>query len=73
VTYIEAKTRKNCLRWFGYIQRRLKNVFVGRIEGLRHDRLERVRGRFKKIWMEVIKRDMSLSDLDKSMTLNRNK
>jgi hypothetical protein len=35
--------------------------------------LDRGRGRFKKIWMEVIKRDISLLDLDESITVDRNK
>jgi hypothetical protein len=46
---------------------------VRRIEGWRHDRLDRDRGRLKKIWMEVNKRDMSLLDLDESMTVDINK
>jgi hypothetical protein len=36
---------------------------------MRHDRLDRGRGKPKKIRMEVIKRDMSLLDIDESMTV----
>jgi hypothetical protein len=35
--------------------------------------LGRGKGRPKKIWMEVIRRDMSLLDLDESMTVDRKK
>jgi hypothetical protein len=35
--------------------------------------LDRGRGRSKKIWMEVIKKDISMLDLDESMTMDRNK
>jgi hypothetical protein len=63
--------RENRLHWFENIQRRSKDVLIRRIEGWSQGRLDRGRGRLKKTWIEVIKRDISLSD--ESMTMDRNK
>jgi hypothetical protein len=73
VESIEAKMRENHLRWFGYIHRRWEDAPIRRIEKWRHDRLDKGRGRSKKIWMEVIKKDMSLLNLDENIIMNRNK
>jgi hypothetical protein len=73
VTSIEVKMRKNLLCLFEHIQRRPEEAPVMRIEGWRYDRLNKGKGRPKKIWIEVIKRDMFLLDLDESMTMNKNK
>jgi hypothetical protein len=45
----EGKMRKNCLCWFGDIQRRPKDAPVRRIEEWRQDNLDRDRGTTKKI------------------------
>jgi hypothetical protein len=54
-------------------QRRSKDAPDRRIEGWRYDRLDRNRGKLKKIWMKMIKIDMSLLDLDESMKVDKNK
>jgi hypothetical protein len=64
VASTEAKIRQNRLRWIGHIRRIPKDAPIRRIEGWRQDRLDRGRRRPKKIWMELIKRDMSLLDLN---------
>jgi hypothetical protein len=46
---------------------------VRRIEKLRQNRLARGRGMPKKIWMDVIKKYMSLLDLHENVTVDRNK
>jgi hypothetical protein len=49
VVSIEVKMRENHLRWFGHIQRRSRYAPVKRIEGWRHDGLDKGKGRPKKI------------------------
>ncbi|KAF3657255.1 Potassium transporter 7 [Capsicum annuum] len=71
VTSVECKMREARLRWFGHVKRRGMNAPVRRCERLALDGFRRGRGRPKKYWGEVIRRDMEQLQLNEDMTLDR--
>ncbi|KAK4367002.1 hypothetical protein RND71_014882 [Anisodus tanguticus] len=62
------KMRKARLRWFGHVQRRDTDALVRK---LTMDGFRRGRGRPKKYWGEVIRRDMVQVQLTEDVTLDR--
>ncbi|PHT54321.1 Beta-galactosidase 17 [Capsicum baccatum] len=71
VTPMECKMREVRLRWFGHVKRRGMDAPVRRCERLALDGFRRGRGRPKKYWGEVIRRDMEQLQLTEDMTLDR--
>ncbi|KAF3614141.1 putative protein LURP-one-related 7-like [Capsicum annuum] len=71
VTPVECKMREARLRWFGHVKRRGMDAPVRRYERLALDGFRRGRGRPKKYWGEVIRRDMEQLQLTEDMTLDR--
>ncbi|KAM3252338.1 hypothetical protein P3L10_006408 [Capsicum annuum] len=71
VTSVECKMREARLRWFGHVKRRGTDAPVRRCERLALDGFRRGRGRPKKYWGEVIRRDMEQLQLTVDMTLDR--
>ncbi|KAM3394643.1 hypothetical protein P3S68_003646 [Capsicum galapagoense] len=71
VTSVKCKMRKARLRWFGHVKRRGMDAPVRRCERLALDGFRRGRGRPKKYWGEVIRRDMEQLQLTEDMTLDR--
>ncbi|KAF3652347.1 hypothetical protein FXO37_17559 [Capsicum annuum] len=71
VTPVECKMREARLRWFGHVKRRGRDAPVRRCERLALDGFRRGRGRPKKYWGEVIRRDMEQLQLTEDMTLDR--
>ncbi|KAF3620006.1 putative pre-mRNA-processing factor 6-like [Capsicum annuum] len=71
VTPVENKMREVRLRWFGHAMRRGMDAPVRRCERLALDGFRRGRGRPKKYWGEVIRRDMEQLQLTEDMTLDR--
>ncbi|KAF3647615.1 putative pre-mRNA-processing factor 6-like [Capsicum annuum] len=71
VTPVECKMREARLRWFGHVKRRGMDAPVRRCERLALDGFRRGRGRPKKYWGEVIRRDMEQLQLTEDMTLDR--
>ncbi|KAF3676507.1 putative pre-mRNA-processing factor 6-like [Capsicum annuum] len=71
VALVEAKMRKERLRWFGHMMRRSMDAPVHRCERLALDGFMRSRGRPKKYWKEMIRHDMEKLQLTEDMTLNR--
>ncbi|KAF3654566.1 putative pre-mRNA-processing factor 6-like [Capsicum annuum] len=71
VTPVECKMREALLRWFGHVKRRGMDAPVRRCERLALDGFKRGRGRPKKYWGEVIRRDMEQLQLTEDMTLDR--
>ncbi|KAM3382190.1 hypothetical protein P3S68_007763 [Capsicum galapagoense] len=71
VTPVECKMREARLRWFGHVKRRGMDAPVRRCERLALDGFKRGRGRPKKYWGEVIRRDMEQLQLTEDMTLDR--
>ncbi|KAF3636133.1 ATP-dependent zinc metalloprotease FTSH 3, mitochondrial [Capsicum annuum] len=63
--------REARLRWFGHVKRRGMDAPVRRCEMLALDGFRRGRGRPKKYWGEVIRRDMEQLHLTEDMTLDR--
>ncbi|KAF3653912.1 hypothetical protein FXO38_15424 [Capsicum annuum] len=70
-TPVENKMREVRLRWFGHVMRRGMDAPVRRCERLALDGFRRDRGRPKKYWGEVIRRDMEQLQLTEDMTLDR--
>ena len=68
---VEDKLRKVRLRWFGHVMRRGTDALVHRCERLALDGFKQGRGRPKKYWREVIRRDMEQLQLTGDMTLDR--
>ncbi|KAM3375418.1 hypothetical protein P3S68_014132 [Capsicum galapagoense] len=71
VVSVEDKMREVRLRWFGHVMRRGRDAPVRRCERLVLDGFKRGRGRPKKYWREVIRRDIELLQLTEDMTLDR--
>ncbi|PHT50482.1 hypothetical protein CQW23_10229 [Capsicum baccatum] len=68
---VECKMREVRLSWFGHVKRRGMDAPVCRCERLALDGFRRGRGRLKKYWGEVIRRDMEQLQLTEDMTLDR--
>ncbi|PHT55358.1 hypothetical protein CQW23_03844 [Capsicum baccatum] len=69
--FLDAKMREVRLSWFGHVKRRGMDAPVRRCERLALDGFRRGRGRPKKYWGEVIRRDMEQLQLTEDMTLDR--
>ncbi|KAL5158478.1 Protein CTR9 [Glycine soja] len=67
VAPIVEKMVKNRLRWFGHVERRPVDSVVRRVDQMERRQTIRGRGRPKKTIREVIKKDLELNDLDRSM------
>ncbi|KAK4730683.1 hypothetical protein R3W88_023671 [Solanum pinnatisectum] len=65
------KMRKSRMRWFRHVKRTCMDAPVRRCERLTIEGLRRGRGRPKKYWIEVIRKDMTSLKLTKDMTLDR--
>ena len=72
VAPIEDKMRENRLRWFGHIGRRPMDAPIKRVEKIDIKQGKKLRGRPKITWMEVVKKDMKLLELEEKMMANRN-
>ncbi|KAF3657494.1 NADH dehydrogenase [ubiquinone] 1 alpha subcomplex subunit 9, mitochondrial [Capsicum annuum] len=71
VTLVEDKMREVRLRWFGHVMKRGTDAPVCRCERLALDGFRLGRGRPKKYWREVIRRDMEQLQLTEDMNLDR--
>ncbi|XP_070045939.1 uncharacterized protein [Nicotiana tomentosiformis] len=71
VAPVEAKMREARVRWFGHVKRRNTDAPVRRCERLALGGERRGRGKPKKSWGEVIRRDMAQLELIEDMTLDR--
>ncbi|KAM3308849.1 hypothetical protein P3S67_010593 [Capsicum chacoense] len=71
VASVEDKMGEVRLRWFGHVMRRGIEAPVRRCERLALDGFRWGRGRPKKYWREVIRRDMKQLRLIEDMTLDR--
>ncbi|KAL5168862.1 DnaJ subfamily C member 7 [Glycine soja] len=67
VAPIVEKMVENRLRWFGHVERRPVDSVVRRVDQMKRRQTIRGRGRPKKTIREVIKKDLELNDLDRSM------
>ncbi|KAL5135333.1 hypothetical protein HKD37_03G008264 [Glycine soja] len=71
VAPIVEKMVENRPRWFGHVERRPVDSVVRRVDQMERMQTIRGRGRPKKTIREVIKKDLELNDLDRSMVLDR--
>ncbi|KAH1190889.1 Pre-mRNA-processing protein 40B [Glycine max] len=73
VAPIVEKMVENRLRWFGHVERRPVDSVVRRVDQMKRRQTIRGRGRPKKTIREVIKKDLEINGLDRSMYLNQRK
>ncbi|KAL5141668.1 hypothetical protein HKD37_09G024973 [Glycine soja] len=71
VALIVEKMVENRLRWFGHVERRPVDSVVRRVDQMERRQTIRGRGKPKKTIREVIKKDLELNDLYRSMVLDR--
>ncbi|KAH1219602.1 LINE-1 retrotransposable element ORF2 protein [Glycine max] len=71
VAPIVEKMMENRLRWFGHVERRPVDSVVRRVDQMERRQTIRGRGRPKKTIREVIKKDLEINGLDRSMVLDR--
>jgi len=71
VVSIEDKMREVRLCWFGHIRRRPRDAPVRRYETIEYMDYRRSRGRSKKSWSEVIRRDLKTLGLVEDMIQDR--
>ena len=64
--------RENHLRWFGHVGRRPIDAPVRRVEKIDIEQGKKLRGRPKMTWMEVVKKDMKLLELEERIVADRN-
>ena len=64
--------RDNHLRWFGYIGRRPMDAPIKKVKKIDIEQGKKLRGRPKMTWMEVVKKDMKLLELEERMITDRN-
>ncbi|RZB66433.1 Citrate synthase, mitochondrial isoform B [Glycine soja] len=69
VAPIVEKMVENRLRWFGHVERRPVDSVVRRVDQMERRQTIRGRGRPKKTIREVIKKDLEINGLDRSMVL----
>ncbi|KAL5170138.1 LINE-1 retrotransposable element ORF2 protein [Glycine soja] len=69
VAPIVEKMVENRLRWFGHVERKLVDSVVRRVDQMERRQTIRDRGRPKKTIREVIKKNLELNDLDRSMKI----
>ncbi|KAH1222459.1 Craniofacial development protein 2 [Glycine max] len=71
VAPIVEKMVENRLRWFGHVERRPVDSVVRRVDQMERRQTIRGRGRPKKTIREVIKKNLKINGLDRSMVLDR--
>lgn len=62
---------ENRLRWFGHVERRPLDFAVSKADQMKRRHIARGRGRLRKTIREVIKKDLVINNLNKSMVLDR--
>ncbi|KAH1225912.1 Cleavage and polyadenylation specificity factor subunit 2 [Glycine max] len=70
VAPIVEKMVENRLRWFGHVERRPVDSVVSRVDQMERRQTIRGRGRPKKTIREVIKKDLEINGLDRSMQVS---
>ena len=63
--------KESHLRWFGHVQRRVIIALVKKSELIQVEVMKKGRGRPKIILVQVIKKDMTIKEVTKSMTIDR--
>lgn len=62
---------KNRLKWFGHVERRPVDSVVRRVYQMDRRQTIRGRGRPRRTIAKVIKKDLEINNLDRSMVLDR--
>lgn len=71
VTLILEKMVENRLWWFEHVERRHVDSLVKRVGKMKRNQTTRGRGRPRKTIREIIKKDIEINDLNRSMVLDR--
>ena len=64
--------RENRLRWFDHIKRRSRDTHVRRMEQIEVTQGKKLKERPKITWLEVIRKDIKLLELEEKMMVYRN-
>ncbi|KAI0523277.1 hypothetical protein KFK09_005672 [Dendrobium nobile] len=70
VAPVEDNIRESRIRWFGHIKRQPSDDPVRKVEVLDFTYVKKGRVRTKKFWLENIRNDLSLLDLNENLTFN---
>lgn len=71
VTHIVEKMVENTLRWFEHVKRKYADFMVRIVDQMERSQTSRCRGRPRKTIRGVIKKDLGINNLGKSMVLDR--
>ena len=71
VASIGDKIREGRLRWFGHVQRRSRSAPIRRSELIQIESSKKTRGRPKRTWVEVVRKDLKIFNLKETMVINR--
>ena len=72
VASIKDKMIENCLRWFDHIRCRSMDAPVIMMEKIDIEQGKKLREKPKMTWMEMVKKDMKLLELEERMVVDRN-
>jgi len=67
---IQDKLRQKRLQWFGHVRRETEGRVLRLVEEMEVSGKRKV-GRSRKTWKEVVKRNLELTEVDKSVALDR--
>ena len=62
---------ENSIRWFGHVERRPVDFVVRRVDQMERSQRAIGKGRLRKTIREVVKKDLEINNLDKTMVLDR--
>jgi len=65
------KLVENRLRLFGYVERRLVDGVVRRVDQMEENQVKRCRGRLRKIIREIIRKNLEVNELNPNMVYDK--
>jgi hypothetical protein len=71
VVPIDIKLRENRLRWYGHVHRRPSVAPIRRCDLIQVDKGRRTRGRPKMRWLDIVKKDLNILNLNTNMAMDR--
>jgi len=71
VAPIVEKMMETGLRWFGYVERRLVDVVVRRVDQMEDSQITIGKSKHRKTIRETIKKDLEINELDRNMIYGR--
>jgi len=71
VTHIVEKMKKTCFRWFVYVERRLTEAVVRRVDKMKESHVKRCRVKPRKTIRETIRKDLEVNELDLNIVYDK--